>query len=262
MQLHAIYKENAKYFKDKDKTYQLFSKFYHREVKLFNDISQKQAFDDFLRKHGKIILKPKSERCSSGICIIEGGEYESLLSRFNGEFLAEELVTQHPEMAKLNASSVNTVRLTTMRMDDRVVILQPTLRCGRVGSVVDNHCAGGLSCLVNAETGIIEKAVIKNSDYISEHPDTGFHLLGFKVPCWSEALSLAEELCQVLPSNRLTGWDLALTENGWVLIEANHFPLFAMQQLTLKGIRPQLDDLLKELDIEPPAIGRYEEKSE
>jgi hypothetical protein len=55
---------------------------------------------------------------------------------------------------------------------------------------------------------------------------------------------LTKELALILPTNRFTGWDLALTDNGWVLVEGNSNAQLNYHQLfDLKGRREELDKL-------------------
>ena len=47
------------------------------------------------------------------------------------------------------------------------------------------------------------------------------------------------KLVQVLPDQRYVGWDLALSKDGWVLVEGNSGGQFVGPQISLKkGIRP------------------------
>jgi len=57
--------------------------------------------------------------------------------------------------------------------------------------------------------------------HYKKHPDTNFDLIGYQIPRWEEAKSLSKELALVLPDNHYCGWDLVLTDEGWVLQEAN-----------------------------------------
>ena len=61
--------------------------------------------------------------------------------------------------------------------------------------------------------------------------------------------TLVQELANVVPSNRYTGWDLALTEDGWLLVEANARGQFISQIPDGKGIKEQFDRYLEELHL-------------
>ena len=45
---------------------------------------------------------------------------------------------------------------------------------------------------------------------------------GWRIPRWNELIETAENLFrECLPENKYIGFDFALTDNGWVLIEGN-----------------------------------------
>ena len=83
-----------------------------------------------------------------------------------------------------------------------------------------------------------------------KHPDTGVVLLGYRVPFWEEAKAFVCELAQVIPDNHYTGWDIALTDKGWVLQEGNDRGGFMLIQITTgKGFRPEIDRIIKKLGV-------------
>ena len=88
--------------------------------------------------------------------------------------------------------------------------------------------------------------------FYKTHPDTGVELEGFEVPCWQEAIEFVGKLAQVVPSNRYTGWDLALTKSGWVLIEANSRGQWGGQFVLQQGFRREIESYLKELGMKSP----------
>ena len=51
----------------------------------------------------------------------------------------------------------------------------------------------------------------------------------------------------MVPENRHTGWDLALTNDGWVLVEANRRTQFGFQMSLQQGFRKEINGYLKQL---------------
>jgi len=135
----------------------------------------------------------------------------------------EEIVQQHPAMA-FGGKSVNTVRVYSV-VDGKggVHILKAVLRAGVGDSIVDNYHSGGVIYPVNVRHGFIEGPGIQrgNEQSVFVHPGTSKIMLGFAIPHWAELLSTVEEMATALPQVRYIGWDLAITQSGVELIEAN-----------------------------------------
>lgn len=61
-------------------------------------------------------------------------------------------------------------------------------------------------------------------------------------------MEMAIELARQIPSNRYAGWDLALTKNGWLMIEENARGQFVGWQIPMqKGFRKEWNELTKGL---------------
>lgn len=249
--------KNEALFDDKSATYLKFKKYYHRDlIGIFGKKGELEIFKVFVSKHPRFIVKPYDGACGRGIKIIDsnGQSVEYLFSKLTDEyrngFVAEELILQCLEMAKFHPESVNTVRMTTIRYDDRVDIIHPFLRTGRGKSVVDNGGSGGIINAIDADTGKIIGSADEMGIHYINHPDSNIPLIGYQMPCWDEAKALARELAYIMPDTRYCGWDLALTDNGWVLQEANDRGEFVGFQLPIKkGFRSELMNIIKELGV-------------
>ena len=74
-------------------------------------------------------------------------------------------------------------------------------------------------------------------------------IIGQTIPRWQEAKDLVAELAKIVPDNHYTGWDLALTDMGWVLVEANRRGQFIWQIPTQVGFRKEINRILKQLNV-------------
>lgn len=251
--------KSSRVFKSKWQTYQKFKLFYGRDCCLVSDAlveSRDGALLSFLSKHSDFIIKPDSGSLGKGVSIIHSANPDDALDAIiaytrgkKGLFVVEELIRQSPGLGIFHPSSVNTIRLRTFRFDDRVEILPSNLRLGSGGSIVDNTGRGGISAFLDKD-GVVIAACDNNGTHFEVHPDSGIQIMGFQVPGWKEAVTLAERLCQVVPDVRYVGWDLALTEKGWVVIEGNDNSMFEGIQMPLqKGFRSDLDRILSEMGL-------------
>ena len=210
-------------------------------------------FISFINKHSTFMSKPLDGLGGKGVnkenvVDIEDKKayYEKLLE--NHMFL-EEVVLQHPELNKLCAKSVNTMRIMTFYNNGNPRILWIGLRVGNGINSIDNFHAKGMAVNVNMETGkLIGNGIDQELHQFSEHPITHVKFDGFQIPCFEEAKKLV--LKAALESDKIlvVGWDVAVTPDGPVLIEGNRRPSFDLVQvLAGRGrmdiVRNVLDDL-------------------
>ncbi|MFT3830878.1 MAG: sugar-transfer associated ATP-grasp domain-containing protein [Opitutaceae bacterium] len=245
--------ENKTLFKNKDETHQRFGDFFRRDFLLLQSAADLPRFEAFCARHDEFIAKPRNAACGQGVrrlLVASAAErpqqLRELLLRHGGEVVIEECIRQAPEMAVFHPSSVNTVRITTLLLGEAPVLYHPFLRTGVGGAVVDNGGAGGILAAIDPASGILcTDGRDEDGVYYPRHPDTGIAYRGFQIPRWAEVAELAGRLCRIVPGERYTGWDFALTPRGWVLVEANHRGQFVgFQMLTRQGCRHEFEALL------------------
>lgn len=142
---------------------------------------------------------------------------------FPGYVLQAE-AAQHPEIARLSPTVTNTLRVVTLVSDEAVHVLSVVMRLGRAGNMTDNWEQGGLGVPVDPQTGVMGKAVLKpkhGGERVAAHPDTGVCLVGERLPFVAESVELSRRAALLLPGVRSVGWDVLITEDGPVLLEAN-----------------------------------------
>ena len=190
-------------------------------------ITTAQEFKKFIEKHNVIMVKPIDDCGGNGvekIVIDETTNAEKIYNKLkeNGQVLVEEFVIQHNLMDKLYSGSVNTLRMFTIHTH-KGYYLQGILKFGNGGNV-DNFSSGGMYTFVNEEGEVIAPAIDKNDKVYTEHPISKEKIVGFKVPLFEEAKELVCKAAEEVPEIAYIGWDVAITENGPVLIEGNCYP--------------------------------------
>lgn len=246
-------------FHDKWQTYIAFQGYFHRDAILIQEESDlnTEVYKKFISKHSRFILKPVTAATGRGIRVIDTTtndietQLKPLLGSSKGSYIAEELIKQHDSLKVLHPASVNTLRITTFRFNDhKTIIIHPFLKIGQNGNFVDNGGQGGIICKINPDTGIIEATIDESLNKYDIHPNSGIPLIGFQIPQWRDAIATAKQLANVLPDVRYVGWDLALTDNGWVLVEGNEKGMFIGFQLpTHQGFRKEFNQICKEAGI-------------
>ncbi|MBR2043682.1 MAG: hypothetical protein IJ946_05015 [Clostridia bacterium] len=242
-------------FDNKWETYNIFGKYYGRDVLICNGEKSAADFENFVNKHKSFIIKPLNSSCGNGIKIVDINDYnqnvqsvyKQLLKEYNLLFIIEQLIVQNEIMAKFHPASVNTIRIPTLRLDGEIKILHPFMRLGSGGKCVDNAGQGGIICAVAVESGELFVAADEYGKSYDIHPDSKEQIIGFTVPEWEEAKKFVEEMALLVPNHRYVSWDVALTEKGWVLVEANSCGQFVWQIATKKRFREEMNQLLKQI---------------
>lgn len=228
--------------------YQLIPDMFQREIILAPACGE-DAFLDFLRRHQRMVIKPNKGSCGIDVCLIEYENDQQALDFFRKlkiDVICEEYIRQHPVMMALNPSTVNTIRVVSLRHSETdVEILSATLRCGaRNDTIIDNLNKGGVGAAVDVETGIVSTF---GKDYklrtYSHHPLTGVQIIGLQIPNWEKAMDLLKRAHARLPENRILGWDIAITETGADIVEANSAP--APRSIQMIDGKPKGEKILK-----------------
>lgn len=146
-----------------------------------------------------------------------------LFSQYKKSFIIQSKLEQHPDLAKLNPTSVNTIRVMSYRKENEVIILYAVIRIGRKGKVIDNETAGGIKADIDLLTGRIKGSAFGSpKEKNMPQTDSGAVLDNYLIPSFPEVLDFVKNLHLRLPYFRLIGWDISVDANGKpVMIEWN-----------------------------------------
>ena len=131
------------------------------------------------------------------------------------------VMQQHPEMAKMNASSVNTIRIICIILDGESIPLSAVVRIGNSGSRVDNFSSGGVGCGVKPDGHLNNCGYTQKGERYDVHPNGFVFREGF-VPNFDKALEAVKRCHMHVPMFGVASWDIAIDTDGEpVLIEYN-----------------------------------------
>ncbi len=252
---HLNNKEKTQLFEDKCAFLQLFSAFVGRES-LDLRACTAESFAAFCTRHPVFFAKEPDNYGGLGvrrIALDPDRDIPALQAQLctDGQFCIEEAIVQHAEMARLNASSVNSVRIVTVLCGETIHVMYAILRVGSGGSAVDNISSGGMYAPLD-ETGVVTAPAFcdRTADYYEVHPTSGARLAGFSIPLFAQAVEMIRRAALVVPEVRYTGWDVAITKDGPVIIEGNTRPAYDMCQnyrhlgADKTGIKPRFQAIL------------------
>ncbi len=237
---------------DKMLFYSMTKPYFKREICAIYGAEDKDIFLDFCKRHKNFIFKPSFLCAGEGVRIIReeyinsvgvdnlfneliesfkntlgsGNWFDHLISSSGGaNFIIEELIEQSENMSEWNVSSVNSIRIPTIRTKSGIYPFRPFFRFGIKGGVVDNSHFGGYAVCIDEETGVLltDALRIVDGDVLRTKPGTDIPIKGQVIPDWRALLDLVKEVHSSLPEyHHYMAFDFAHTDNkGWVLIEGN-----------------------------------------
>lgn len=171
---------------------------------------------------------------------------ETLEQEYGSNFLVQRVIQQHETMARLHPSSVNTLRMVTLRLNGTIHYLYTFTRFGVNNDVKDNAGSGGLVVGVKDNGEFMKYGIYKNQK-VEQHPTTkeNIELLG-KVPnfdlCKEKVISMHEKIIH----HDFVSWDIAVEQDGTpIFIEVNFFGTSLLNQLALE--RPLFGNFTEEV---------------
>lgn len=216
-------------------------------------ISEAEAIDRCLNLGGAVIKPSLYGHWGRGVSVFHSEDghipeldmtVADLFGKYNKNFIIQSKIVQHPDMAKLNPSSVNTIRVMSYRKDMEVTILYAVVRIGREGKVVDNETAGGIKADIDLATGTIKGPAFgspKEKNMLCT--DSGAVLENYQIPSFPQVLDFVRDLHSRLPYFKLIGWDISVDEMGNpLMIEWNR-----SAELSQVAHGPAFGDLTEEI---------------
>ena len=195
-----------------------------------NAISEDKAIEK-CNNLDDVLIKPsllskgegiRSLSVKDGITNVDNKPLIDVFNMYGKDFQIQERLKQHERMNALNPTSVNTLRIVTFRSGMEILLIYSVVRIGRIGSFIDNQCAGGISAVID-DNGRLGKYGYGGYDEDNIlHTGTGVVLEGYEIPSYNKAIETVKRLHYQLPFFDLIGWDIAIAEDGEpTLIEWN-----------------------------------------
>ncbi|SNY51630.1 Sugar-transfer associated ATP-grasp [Arsukibacterium tuosuense] len=150
-----------------------------------------------------------------------------LINNKGCDYLIENYLEQHADLAVFNPSSLNTLRVWVGKTKAGTPkIIGIFLRVGRAGSLVDNTMWGGLVIAIDPQSFTTTHIVPleTSGSCFRNHPDSGYDITRRQLPFQQHVIDLAEKVTDILPKTRFVGLDIAFTPEQPVIIEVNLAP--------------------------------------
>ena len=150
-------------------------------------------------------------------------------------YLFQERLEPDALLARACGPAVGTVRLLTAMTANGPALMAAAWKVIGGGNIADNFWRpGNMLAAVEAASGTVTRVASGLGRAHRTHevyPYSGVRLLGLVLPDWQEARAMWLSAATALAGLRLIGWDIALTDRGPVIVEANTLPAFNLHQI-------------------------------
>lgn len=152
-------------------------------------------------------------------------------------YVITEFIRNHDVLFSIWPEATNTVRIMMATVNNAPVLMRSFIRFGNAKSNgVDNAHAGGIEAIIDEETGKILFAIsMDENNYatkIDVHPDSGSSF-DINIPYWDEMIRVCKQICMDYPELRYWGFDVAITQEKFKILEINSLPGLMAAQLKM-----------------------------
>jgi hypothetical protein len=151
------------------------------------------------------------------------GRFVAEVERYFAEgYLIQERCEPHVAIRSLVGSVLSTVHMMVLNSGEGPELVRATWRAPAGDHGSDETWRGAFMAAIDPATGVAVRSIKDagpHREVVYDHPITGRPITGAQLPCWDEACALALEGAAGFPELPLTGWDMAITDHGPILVE-------------------------------------------
>ncbi len=196
--------------------YNIYGHFYDADD---NIISSKMALD-ILKEHNEFVYKVAVNSGSGkGVRKFTSPGDKQIESIINTrDFIVQEILRQNDFFSRLNDSSVNTILIESLNLNDRCTVLSAFVRIVAKGSFVDNISGReGMVVGVN-EQGILNQYGLTKRYVKVYNASSGLGFENLKITNFDQIKAQISSFHKEFPSANLINWDIAIDENGEIIV--------------------------------------------
>lgn len=179
------------------------------------------------KENNRIMMSSNKDRSETEASVIIN-RYIKICCKKNLKFIIQPRIVAHDDIKNFSGKAAPTVRIMTAENEkgEAEAIIAVFRMPQNLSSDVDNFHAGGIASAVDLSSGRLGEAsnlgVKKDClGWLSKHPENGSQIEGTILPLWNELKEVACRAHTCFLPHKLIGWDICITNDGPVIIEAN-----------------------------------------
>ena len=161
-------------------------------------------------------------------------DYETFLTDVVGSnaYVVQKVLHNHSALSNY-ASALATVRMVNLVTDDGVYCPVAIIKLPQGDNIADAFWRpGNIACEIDVDTGQIKTVTRRGEmdvEYLQDHPETE-GLMGLQLPHWEQLKEINARAARVFAPLRYQSTDIAISEDGPVMVELNYGGGFDLPQ--------------------------------
>ncbi len=145
------------------------------------------------------------------------------------------MLVPHSAIQAICGARLATIRAITLTNNENSTLFRACWKIPSGRHFADNYWrSGNLIGQLDLSSGRVLRVLsgmgLSLSQY-ERHPDTQAAIVGFEIPHWSRIVETILNAARVMRPLGVIGWDVAVLDNGPVIVEMNESPDFGLTQL-------------------------------
>lgn len=173
--------------------------------------------------YGALVIKPSTNTdTGKGVQLLKKPyNLQAIIEQYKRNYVIQIPLRQHPDMAKLNASSVNTIRINSVLFETEAHVMSAFVKVGQTGEFADNHGHDRFFIGIHMNGTFCDFAINHDLQKFQSIP-SGYDFAGKRVPSFDKVCAAIEEAHKKLAHFGFAFWDVCVDENGDpVIVEVN-----------------------------------------
>jgi len=169
-----------------------------------------------------------------------------------GRWIIQKRISSHPAIRSVNGTALNTTRVYTIATLHGIEYLGGYQAFATGTSGTDSWQHGSVYVSIDPSNnrlgryGITSQADPRDG-VVFQHPDSKVLFEGYEIPHLSDSVTLCCNAHSLFNQTFIIGWDIAITEDGPLIVEANENPGINVLQCFEGGIRKRVNIVFNEL---------------
>lgn len=170
----------------------------------------------------ELVIKPTMDTSTGkGVQLLHAPYNLSKLEKeYKENFVLQLPLHQHEEMAKLNPSSINTIRVNSVLIGTSSHVMSAFVKVGQAGEFADNHGHKRFFIGIRQDGRYQDYAIDHDMRKYDSIP-SGYQFANRAVPFYQEVCDMVEKAHKCMPHFGMIFWDICVDKNGPIIVEAN-----------------------------------------